>query len=440
MTFLIEGAQNMSTYDRFLQMEKHEHQEGGYDVINGHKLPYKYMDIGMVRNAKAENKKLMKVYTKPAPHVILDQNVPLRGWYKNKYEPPKVRARPCFTEALLTQPYGGSCPVRCQFCYVNNGIRGYRGQGVTTVDPAYPDKVAKQLDKMKFGWNAYISSFTEPFQKLESIYHNTERLSEEVTRRGLPLFYLTRQIPPDWAVNYLTKSKYSYMQFSIITSDRKIYKKLSPGAAALDDILTFIKEELKPRGIYVSIQVNPILAGIVSQQDIVQLVGELATAGVDHVIFKFVEIVSPAAPAMVEKMIKLFGPEQGGLFENYFSETTGGLRTIKQSHRISWLTTLKEVTQNLGLTMGLCYEYDHKTNQSMGKQFCTAAQCHGMAIPIHRKNSKGIFEPWTVCPPSGCLYCKESTVGEVPCGSKFLQRATALAPSDYNEEKGMHQL
>ena len=421
----------MRKYQDFLSMEGHVTETGGTDVINGFELPYEWWDIGMVRNASVDNRKRMKVYMKPAPHVILDQNVLLRGWYKNKYEPPKVRPRPCFTEALLTQPYGGSCPVRCHFCYVNNGIRGYRGQGVTTVDPHYPEKIATQLDKMLFGWNGYISSFTEPFQSLETLYHNTERLSEELTSRGLPIFYLTRQIPPDWALEQLKKSPYSYQQFSIITSNRDTYRKLSPGAASLDSILSYIKNVLKPAGIYVSIQVNPIMPGIVDLTDICQLLEELSQAGANHVIFKFVEIVSPAASAMVERMTKLFGADRGKEFANAFREQTGGLRTIVQRVRKQWLDVFMQDTKKLGLTMALCYEYDHRTNKSIGREYCTAAQCHGMRIPIHLKNAQGKFEPWEGCPDSGCLYCKE-TSPDLPCNSAFLQRATALKPSDYN--------
>ncbi len=424
-------------YKDFLSNEGHDRETGGKDTVNGVVLPYEWWDVGMVRNAKAENKKRLKVYTKPSPFTILNQNVPLRGWYKNKVEPPRVRPRPCFTEALLTQPYGGSCPVRCNFCYVNNGVRGYRGQGLTTVDPTYPEKIEQQLKKMKFGWNAYISSFTEPFQQIESIFHNTERLSEVVTESGLPLFYLTRQIPPDWALNYLQRSEYSYMQFSLITSDRTTYRKLSPGAAPLDDILRFIRDELSPRGIYTSIQVNPILAGVVSLPDILELLAEIREAGASHVIFKFVEIVSPAARAMVERMGKLFGADTAIRFSDSFAENTGGLRTISQSTRKKWLDVFLRETKRLGLTMGLCYEYDHATNKSIGREYCTAAQCHGPAIPIHRKNSRGKFEPWKVCPAGGCLYCREETGGKPGCGSRFLQRATALKPSDYNDERGM---
>jgi len=428
-------------YDEFLGMEKPVIVGRGEDPSYGR---YEDRMVGMVRNASEKNRKRMRVYLDPAPHVvIISQNVPLRGWYKNKHEEPGKRPRPCYTEALLTQPYGGSCPVRCAFCYVNNGVRGYRGQGITVVNPFYPMKVFEQLARMKYGWNAYISSFTEPFQCLEEKYHLTERLSEVVTSFGLPLFYLTRQIPPDWAVKYLLKSKYSYQQFSVITSDRDTYKRLSPGAAPLDDILRFIREVLKPQGIYVSIQVNPILPGIIGHNDTLKLIDELCYAGADHLIFKFVEIVSPAAGAMVDKMTRMFKGTRADTFRALFRDTIGGLRTVNEEYRRNAFMLFKERIQKWGKTMGLCYEYKYerdedgavtdKTGVSMGPEFCTSAQCHGPAIPIHVK-VKGKFTPWTVCPPSGCLYCEEANPSGPPCKAPMLAEARALKPNDYQRK------
>lgn len=427
------------TYKHFLESEPAKSKERGVDERGR----FEWRRIGMVRNAKEENTRRMKVYLDPAPHVILDQNVPLRGWYKGKRERKGVRARPCFSEALLTQPYGGACPVRCLFCYVNNGVRGYRGQGITVVDPNYPQKVAAQLAKMRFAWNAYISSFTEPFQKLESVYHNTERLSRVVTDAGLPLFYLTRQIPPDWAIRYLQKSPYSYQQFSIITPDRTDYRKLSPNAAPIDDVLRFIREELRPRGIYVSIQVNPVVPGVVSNEQIEALIRELAKAGANHVIFKFVEIVSPAAGPMVEKVRKVFG-ERGDRFAELFTENIGGLKTIVESYRVPALRRYREVVDEVGMTMGLCYEYAYKrdaegkvvdkTGESIGREFCTGAQCHGPYTPVHIRKGRR-FVPFKGCPPTGCLYCEEEEAGDKPpCGVAKLAEARALSPRDYETD------
>src|SRR6478752_2418825 len=89
--------------------------------------------VGMLRNASEENKKTVKAYLEPFPHIRVENIKPLQGWYKAKDEPSTVRARPCFTEAILTEPYGGYCAVGCQFCYINSGNRGYRGSGLISV-------------------------------------------------------------------------------------------------------------------------------------------------------------------------------------------------------------------------------------------------------------------------------------------------------------------
>lgn len=95
------------------------------------------MAVGMVRNAKEENKKHITAYLQPYPHTRIDTAKPLQGWYKSLHEPSGVRPRPCFSEAILTEPYGGWCAVGCCFCYVNSGMRGYRGSGLITVPINY---------------------------------------------------------------------------------------------------------------------------------------------------------------------------------------------------------------------------------------------------------------------------------------------------------------
>ena len=61
---------------------------------------------------------------------------------------------------------------------------------------------------------------------------------------------------------------------------------------------------LKRNGIYVSIQCNPIIAGIVSHQAVMELFDKLKHAGADHVIVKFVEAGYSWAGAMEERMFK----------------------------------------------------------------------------------------------------------------------------------------
>lgn len=401
---------------------------------------YTYREIGMTRNAKDEDKKLMKVYLEPVPHVVVDQDIKMRGWYKAKHEPAAVRPRPCFTDALLTQPYGGFCHVGCGFCYINNGVRGYRGQGIATVDPNYGEKITKQLRGMRKAAAVYMSSFIDPFIELEDHYHNTQKCAEAADAVGLPMFFLTRKQIPGWAYDLVAKNKYSYMQMSINTSNSADWRKLSPRALSLEAMIDQVRE-CKRRGIYVSIQVNPIVAGVVSNEDIVALIHMLGQAGADHLIFKFVEIVYPSAPAMVMNMEKRFG-DRALKFKDLFTQNIGGVKTIAEEYRKAALDIYSRECKKAGVTMSLCYEYEYDRNpetgailshtgKSMAPRYTTSDQCHGHRVPIFTRNSADeMFVPMEECPPTGCLYCGEKFGGEdkVPCGNPELAAAIAWEP------------
>lgn len=407
---------------------------------------FTYRDIGMTRNAKEENTREMKVFLDPMPHVVLDQNIPLRGWYKGKHEKKGVRARPCYTEALLSQPYGGFCSVGCGFCYINNGTRGYRGQGITTVDPQYGEKIRKQISKMKLGTAVYLSSFIDPFLELEEHYGNTQAAARAATDAGLPIFFLTRKKIPEWAYEELLKNKHSYMQFSINTPNPDDWRRLSPRAESLEDMIEQVRE-CKRRGIYVSIQVNPIMAGIVSNEEIVELIHVLAQAGADHLIFKFVEIVYPSVQGIVTQMQKRFGAERAKKFEDLFTCNIGGVRTIDEGYRKAALDIFAVECKKAGVTMSLCYEYEYerdeagnivdKTGISMGAKYLTADQCHGHRVPMYSRDSLDEkFKPMEVCPPSGCLTCADERE-TVPCGSPQLALADKLLPANFRNPDGV---
>lgn len=404
---------------------------------------YTFRDIGMTRNAKEEHTKEMKVFLDPIPHVVLDQNIPLRGWYKGKHEKGSVRPRPCYSEALLTQPYGGFCPVGCAFCYINNGTRGYRGQGISTVDPNYGAKIRKQIAGMKLGTAVYMSSFIDPFVELEEHYHNTQNCAEAAVDAGLPIFFLTRKLVPGWAYDLLKKNKHSYQQFSINTSNPEDWRRLSPRALPLDQMIEQVRE-MRRQGIYVSIQVNPIVAGVVSNDDIVKLVHMLGQAGANHLIFKFVEIVYPSAGALVKQLTTRFGADRANKFDGLFNCNIGGVRTIDEQYRKDALDIYSRECKKAGVTMSLCYEYEFerdsdgkilsKSGINLGPKYMTSDQCHGQRVPMYvRDRLDEPFHPLSVCPPSGCLTCGEQSGGDdkVPCGSPLMGAARALEPQDY---------
>lgn len=430
-----------TNYEYFMRPEPRENLGPIREIEDEYLGKTKVRDlmVGMTRNAKEENKKEVVAYLFPYPHTRIDTAKPLQGWYKGLHEPAGTRPRPCFTEAVLTEPYGGWCAVGCVFCYVNSGFRGYRGTGLITVPLNYGEQIAKQLSRMRRGAAGYFSSFTDPFTPLEQYYHNTERAAEEFVKVGLPIFFLSRLRYPQWAIDLMRINPHSYAQKSINTSNAEDWRYLSPGALPLEEHFKGI-ERIKKAGVYVSIQCNPIVPGVTSHADIIQLFKRLAAAGADHVIVKFVEAGYSWAPAMAERMIKRFG-DRGRAFADLFTENIGGQRTIQEEYRLKAHKLYSTYAKKFGLTYATCYEYKYqrdangsiidKTGVSIGREFTTASQCHGHAVPVYSRESESdLFQPVEACPPSGCLYCASENGGEPKCGDELAGQANAVRFAD----------
>lgn len=385
---------------------------------------FEIIPLSMVKGGELQPK---VVYTHPFRHIINESDPAPRGWYKDKHEPANRRSRPCYTEALLTTPYGGFCPVGCKFCYVDHGTRGYRATGLPTVNPSYPDTMRKRVGTLAVSGAAYISSFTEPFHRLEDTYHVTQRLSQVFVDEGLPIFYLSRESPPRWAIDNLLANPYSYMQWSMNTSNPDVFRRLSPGAMPIDQWLRDV-EYLHGEGIYISIQCNPILPGIVTLDDLVNLVNIGAEAGVNHFIFKFAEQVYNNRKLLMKRLENIPGVDE---FDNLMTQTIGGVYTVDQNVRIEWLNVLLDATRDADVTMSTCYEYyeDEAAGSNLAPWFTTSDQCHGKGIPIHYRSEPGAkFEPLPGCYRKGCLYCED--YGTKACHNDNLWAAKALQYKD----------
>jgi DNA repair photolyase len=419
--------------------------ETAEDPLTGKVMRSRVARVGMLRNASDDQKREVRVYLDPLPHIRLDKAKPLQGWYQSKHNlSPTSRPRPCFTEAVLTEPYGGYCTVGCAFCYINSGFRGYRGSGLITVPVDYGAQTRAQIGRMRSSAAGYFSSFTDPFLPLEDYYHNTQQGAQAFTDAGLPVFFLSRLAYPGWAFDELRKSKYSYAQKSINTPDPDDWKKLSPGALPLMDHMDEIRA-LRRAGIYVSIQVNPIVPGIVNHDDVEQLFEMLAEAGANHVIVKFVEAAHSWAGAMVDRINKRFGDNRGAGFSQLFTQNIGSLKTVEEEYRLEGHARYAKKATSLGLTYATCYEYAYARNDdgtvidkvgvNIGGRFMTSDQCHGHRVPMFSRLDTGVpFTEVAACPPSGCLTCADTTIDLKPrCGNELFGQAKALRAADYKQ-------
>lgn len=421
--------------------------EEAFDAYTGKVARYRLAKVGMIRGAADEDRKEVKVYLgfdgeTHLPHIRIDNAKPLQGWYQDKHNDKRgSRPRPCFSEAILTEPYGGYCTVGCAFCYVNSGFRGYRGTGLISVPLNYGEQVKKQLSKTVTSAAGYFSSFTDPFLPIENIYHNTQRGAEAFANIGLPVFFLSRLAYPGWAMDLLKENPYSYAQKSLNTGNDADWKKLSPGAIPLQDHLDEIKE-LRRRGIYTSIQVNPVVPGIVTHDDIRTLFERLAAVGNNHVIVKFVEAGYSWAPTMVERLRKRFGDVRAGVFAGLFVENQAGAqKTIVEPYRLEAHALYRKWTTELGMTYATCYEYRRGKPGtaepawlSVGREYTTADQCHGQRVPMFtRTGPTEDYQEVKECGPTGCLHCDDDNDGKPRCGSKTFGDARALRAPDYKK-------
>ncbi len=417
------------------------------DPLTGKVAKFRLAKVGMVRNAPESSMREVKVYLgfdgkNYVPHLRIPHAKPLQGWYQDKNNTKQgSRPRPCFSEAILTEPYGGYCTVGCAFCYVNSGFRGYRGSGLISVPIGYGVQVAQMLSKTKTSAAGYFSSFTDPFLPIEEVYHNTQQGAEAFARLGLPVFFLSRLRYPGWAIDLLKQNRYSYAQKSLNTGNDEDWQKLSPGAIPLQEHIEQVGE-LRKQGIYTSIQCNPIVPGIITHDDIRNLFERLAAVGNNHVIVKFVEAGYSWAPAMVQRLRKRFG-DRATRFEELFTENqAGSQRTIQVGYRLEAHALYRRWATELGMTYATCYEYrkgdvtkgETKDWRSIGREFTTAEQCHGQKVPMYtRTDLSATFEEVKECAPTGCLYCADENDGKPRCGSETFGAAKALRSPDYKK-------
>ena len=140
---------------------------------------------------------------------------------------------------------------------------------------------------------------------------------------------------------------------------------------------------------------------------------------------------------MVMRIQKRFGGRRANEFERLFVENIGGQKTIAEHYRMKGHRMYSRHAKKIGLTYATCYEYKYernadgsikdKTGVSVGRDYTTASQCHGPAVPVYARDSEEYdFEPLDECPPSGCLYCAAENDGEPRCGDDLLGQALAV--------------
>lgn len=88
--------------------------------------------------------------------------------------------------------YGKGCQHNCQYCYARS-LLSFRGLwDADAPSMADKEKVKRRLDKVPAGSFLRLGGMTDPFQPMESEYHLTEWLINELNERGINYLIVTK--------------------------------------------------------------------------------------------------------------------------------------------------------------------------------------------------------------------------------------------------------
>ena len=206
------------------------------------------------------NSKFYKIHKNPIPHIIVDSQKEIHGWWNSANDKGK---RACTSERFLINPYNG-CSWDCFFCYAH-ALWGYfelfRNQKIVTVFRNFDEVIKKQLNELFCASCGYISPITDPFQPINNKYHLTEKIMDVFLNYNLPVEVSTKGVISNEAIKIMSEHpyKHSFGQISILTLDDDLRKKLVLGGAANTFQLIKNIERLADLNIHVVCRIDPII-------------------------------------------------------------------------------------------------------------------------------------------------------------------------------------
>lgn len=364
------------------------------------------------------------VIKEPCPHRVVFSKKELHGWY---YSEEPFGRRECTSERLLINPYAG-CSHNCFFCYANaykGYFERYRKEGVVTVFKDYDKVIAEQLDSLRVASCGYLSPVTDPFQPLNRKYELAEKIIKEFVSRNIPIEFITKGRVPEKVISLIKTQEHSFGQVSILTNNEELRKILVPQGACTETLLKNL-ERLADNGIYTVARIDPIFPSLTDkEQDLEELVKEVAARGANHIITSVLDIPKPVEADIFTGIEKISPGLRKG-YQKLYTEKIGYYLHAKISYRKKIFTLMRELCYKHKLTFALCMEFEiinKKLLRGLNQEFATSLNCEGLDVPIYVKRDD-FFE--AVSCKGNCLSCKNAV-----CGIEELKRAGAWKLRDY---------
>ncbi|HDS45822.1 MAG TPA: radical SAM protein [Methanomicrobia archaeon] len=374
-----------------------------------------------------------EVIQHPIPHILVDSNKQLHGWW-NGIEP--YGNRECTAERLLINPYNG-CSHNCRFCY-SHALGGYftafREHGILTVFRDFNKRIAQQLDSLSVVSCGYLSPVTDPFQPLNERYELTEKILKEFVARNIPVQVTTKGRISERALGFLKQQEHAFGAISLLTPDEDKRQHLMAGGASTEELVRNI-ERLANAGTFAVCRIDPVIPCVTDNRgDLEELVRNVVEAGAGHIITSCLDIPVTMKHEFCTELAARFGVSGKQLVDLY-SERMGGRLHARLDYRRKLFTMIRTLCDRNGVTMSLCMEFasvQGKRVRGLNAEFMSANRenCEGINVPLYVRPGEGKrFEPVAGCNGS-CLQCYFAN--EAPaCGIADLKQAGAWKLRDY---------
>ena len=351
--------------------------------------------------------KTLRSYTiieQPAPHILVDSQKELHGWWPGKRE--------CTAERMLINPYNG-CSIDCFFCYAKalpGSFRLFQEKRVVTVCRDFDRVIARQLDGLNIASCGYLSPVTDPFQPVNDRYRLSEKIIEEFVSRNIPVEFITKERVSDEVIDLMQNQSHSFGQVSILTLNEKLRNHLMQEGATTDELFDSISR-LAEAGIHTVCRIDPILPCVTdNQKQLADLVQRAVDNGAKHIVASVMDICLSMKKAVFEKM-SLFGRDVVFDIKKLYTQRIDNAFHSDINYRKRMFDHLRNICDRLGITFALCMEYDLINGKPVGlnAEFMSSSNCEGIDIPVYIRKGDH-FEPAAEC-NGACLSCTEALCG-----------------------------
>lgn len=248
--------------------------------------------------------------------------------------------------------------VRKPFSLVENEkprflvVNPYHGSRVNRKHP----KLIKELAEKKAIDFCYFP--VEPFHYREKKRHATENAVRACIENHIPISMETRCEVPEWAIDALTRHKYSEIRIQLNTLDKRKWKLLFKNAADPEELLnSFIR--CFSGGVYTILKIAPIVPVVITPYDVFKVVDTLKnfTEQVEVCFANFdeegFEQLKSRLPKRYAEVVDYYEKAD----ERYF---------VRESYREEFLRKLKGFIEGMQMELKIINEVSVKDGEVVG--------------------------------------------------------------------------